>query len=563
MKNYFTKLYFDDVDLDQDIRFSLANRMYQFFKFFGTEDAFKNPAVCEFYLKMSLFPESKIVKQYNSSNKAMEPSSGIIDPKFFDNYLCVAFFESITRMVFVSKQGNDKPVRVIFTLNPMAPLLSKNTKEDFVENVGRSDRYIKLVSLMENCEFFIEEVTYKKSQGKDSSIIRVINDLNFYRIEVCGFLITVIINIILLKSIKGEGKRLYGDPKVDIGIKILGLINLIFNFLATILWLYTKFGVYYLAEMQRILKKKKNDMDEEDNEGEEEEEIDLSIWEKLYATYIVLFGKGKLFGFIWNMAFSLAGFLTENYFFYICQIYGVVNLSQTLRNLVLSFKLKINQIVSILALMFILNLIFGCIAFFKFSRDFIREVPSRTPHHYPNEFRFLNDIIGGVFVEPAAVESECATLLFCFATHVDYGMRFDGGIADRMEPTSFTHYPGYYLARFFYEEGYFISLVILVLNMLYGIVIEAFSELRSKEEFIERDKKEICFICGIDKETCEKKGEKLDEHMEKVHNIWTYVEYMLGLRFVDIQETNAINSYVIESLEKKEIAWFPYDEAAD
>jgi hypothetical protein len=51
--------------------------------------------------------------------------------------------------------------------------------------------------------------------------------------------------------------------------------------------------------------------------------------------------------------------------------------------------------------------------------------------------------------------------------------------------------------------------------------------------------------------------------MEKVHNIWTYVEYMLGLRFVDIQETNAINSYVIESLEKKEIAWFPYDEAAD
>ena len=75
--------------------------MYQFFKFFGTEDAFKNPAVCEFYLKMSLFPESKIVKQYNSSNKTMEPSSGIIDPKFFDNYLCVAFFESITRMVLL------------------------------------------------------------------------------------------------------------------------------------------------------------------------------------------------------------------------------------------------------------------------------------------------------------------------------------------------------------------------------------------------------------------------------------------------------------------------------
>jgi hypothetical protein len=273
MKSYFTKQYFDDIDLDQDIRFSLANRMYQFFKFFGIEDTFKNPAVSEFYMKMETFPESKIIKQYNTNNKVMEPSSGIIDPKFFDNYLCVAFFESITRMVFVSKQGNDKPVRVVFTLNPMAPLLSKNTKEDFVENVGRSDRYIKLVSLMENCEFFIEEVTYKKSQGKDSSIIKFINDLNFYRIEVYGFLITLIINIILLVFIKGEGKRLYGDPRVDLMIKILGLINLVFNFLATILWLYTKFGVYYLAEMQKILKKKQNENNEEDNDVDEENEV--------------------------------------------------------------------------------------------------------------------------------------------------------------------------------------------------------------------------------------------------------------------------------------------------
>ncbi len=37
---------------------------------------------------------------------------------------------------------------------------------------------------------------------------------------------------------------------------------------------------------------------------------------------------------------------------------------------------------------------------------------------------------------------------------------------------------------------------------------------------------------------------------------------MLGLKLVDIQETNAINSYVIESLKQKEFAWFPYDETA-
>ena len=36
----------------------------------------------------------------------------------------------------------------------------------------------------------------------------------------------------------------------------------------------------------------------------------------------------------------------------------------------------------------------------------------------------------------------------------------------------------------------------------------------------------------------------------------------LEIKLVYIKETNSINSYVIECLEKKELAWFPYDETA-
>ena len=47
---------------------------------------------------MSFHTEAKILKSYylnkNSNDK-------IVDPKFFDNYLCVSFFESIMKMVFV------------------------------------------------------------------------------------------------------------------------------------------------------------------------------------------------------------------------------------------------------------------------------------------------------------------------------------------------------------------------------------------------------------------------------------------------------------------------------
>lgn len=561
MKKYFTDLYYNDLELGEDIRFALANRMFQFFKLYSIEDSFRNPAVSEFYDKMEQFPEAKMTKYYYSQNKAIvndEKTTLVTDSKFFENYFCVSFFESITRIVFVNKPSGDKPVRVLFTLNPVVPLLSKISKEDFIENVDRSDRYIKLLSLVESCDYFFEEVSYKQSNGKNNILIRVITDMNFYWLEVFAFIITLTINIVMLSVLKGPGDALYGDQHINEVIDGLGLVNFIFNCLALILWLYSKFNLFYLTECQKMLKKKKNEQ-REDN-ADNDEEVTLTLGEKMYAVFVVLILKNKLFGFIWNIAFSAGGHFSDVYFLYIIQLFGIVNLSQTLRNLILSLTVKANQLCAVFYLTIILNYIFAGIAFFNFSQDFIRAIDSRPPKYFPNEFEFLFDLVGTPYIEPNHIENECGTLLYCFATHLDYGMRFDGGIADRMEKASYTFERPYYVARFFYEEFYFISLVILMLNMIFGIIIEAFSKLRNKEQAIDKDKREVCFICGIDKESCEKKGEKLDEHLEKVHNIWTYVEYILGLRFVDIQETNAINSYVIENLDRKELLWFPYDE---
>ena len=557
MKKYFTEKFFKDKNLLEDIKFNLANRMYQFFKFFGIEDEFKNPAVSEFYEKMNLFHESKIEKYYYS-NKINDKILGITDPKFFDNYLCVSFFESITKMVFVNKIGNKKPARVLFTINPVVPLLSQNSKIDFIESVDRSNRYNKLFALTESCDYFFEEVSYKHIHGTNSAFVRFITNIDFYYIDFFSFLITFAINIILVLFIKGEGERLYGEPSVDKYISGLGLANLIINIISLILWMQGKFQLFYLTECQKILKQKQNKTILDDDEVH----ITLSIFDKIYATFIVLIIKNKIFGFIWNISFSAAAFFTKIYFLYILQLYSIITLSITLKNLIFSVVYKFNQLMSVFYLTIILNFIFSVIAFFHFSRDFIREIPIRAPYDYPSNFDFLNEILGSPYQEQAHSESECGTLLYCFATHLDYGMRFDGGIADRMHAASYTHHKSYYLSRFFYEDFYFICLVILMLNMIFGIIIEAFGDLRQKEQQINKDKKEICFICGVDKDTLEKKGEKLDVHREKVHNIWTYVDYILGLRFVDIQETNSINSYVIESLEKKELNWFPYDESA-
>ena len=564
MKDYFSDLYFKSPDFGEDGKFGLANRMYQYFKMLGQSTAYKNSYVSEFYFKLDMFTDEQVKKAYYNKNFKLinkVTNAAITENKFNDQYLCVSFFESITRTVFVQKEDEEGQVSVIFTINPIVPLLSKISRDDFIDNVDRSDRYTKLVSLLERCDNFFAEIKYRESSGDGNCLWRAINNINFYVLEVITFLLTLIINLIMISVLEGEGDVLYGDEKVNFLLKDLGYINCIYNIICVILWLIAKYKLLYMTECQKMLKAYEDQNKEND---EEEKEISLSFGDKLKAGFTVLVKKNKLLPFFWNILLSLIAAATEIYFIYIIQIFIIFNLSSTLRNLISSIAFRGGQLISVFYFSVIVNLCLASIAFYYFEEDFSKAIDSKMPHNYPSGFEFLNDLIGGAYTEPAHIESECGTFAYCLMTHLDYGMRFDGGIADRMSRRSYNYNPGMYLSRFFYEMVYFWSQTVMLQGMLFSIVIEAFSELRNREIEIEKDKNEICFVCGVDKATCEKNGQKFEEHTNKEHNLWTYVDFILGLRFVDIQDTNAVNSYVMEKIERKELVWLPmYKEKED
>ena len=557
MKEYFSDLYFKSPDFGEDGKFGLANRMYQYFKMLGQSTAYKNSYVSEFYFKLDMFTDEQVKKAYYNKNFKLinkVTNAAITENKFNDQYLCVSFFESITRTVFVQKEDEEGQVSVIFTINPIVPLLSKISRDDFIDNVDRSDRYTKLVSLLERCDNFFAEIKYRESSGDGNCLWRAINNINFYILEVITFLLTLIINLIMISVLEGEGDVLFGDEKVNFLLKDLGYVNAVYNLICIILWLIAKYKLLYMTECQKMLKIYEDKNKEND---EEEKEISLSVADKIKACFIVLVRKNKLLPFFWNILLSIVAAITEIYFIYIIQIFIIFNLSSTLRNLISSIAFRGGQLISVFYFSVIVNLCLASIAFYYFEEDFSKAIDSKMPHNYPAGFEFLNDLIGGTYTEPAHIESECGTFAYCLMTHLDYGMRFDGGIADRMSRRSYNYNPGMYLSRFFYEMVYFWSQTVMLQGMLFSIVIEAFSELRNREIEIEKDKNEICFVCGVDKATCEKNGQKFEEHTNKEHNLWTYVDFILGLRFVDIQDTNAVNSYVMEKIERKELVWLP------
>ncbi len=60
------------------------------------------------------------------------------------------------------------------------------------------------------------------------------------------------------------------------------------------------------------------------------------------------------------------------------------------------------------------------------------------------------------------------------------------------------------VGRFVSDMVYTIFMDMLFGNIVGGVLIDTFAELRQKGAEIEQDKKGKCFICGIEKETLEK-----------------------------------------------------------
>ena len=154
-------------------------------------------------------------------------------------------------------------------------------------------------------------------------------------------------------------------------------------------------------------------------------------------------------------------------------------------------------------------------------------------------------------------ENTCGSLLYCFLTHMNYGLRTDGGIGDWISKSSFIDDPNYFIGMFLFQFLFFVIIIVVMLAVIGGNVIDTFAELREKAREDFDDMSNVCYICGGRRDEIGKQGENFEEHLNNVHNMWTYVDYIIGLKTVDPQETNAINSFVIDKLEEKKISWFP------
>lgn len=54
-----------------------------------------------------------------------------------------------------------------------------------------------------------------------------------------------------------------------------------------------------------------------------------------------------------------------------------------------------------------------------------------------------------------------------------------------------------YIVRFFYDVTCFMIINIILLNIIFGIIIDTFAELRKVKTQVEDNKANVCFICSL------------------------------------------------------------------
>lgn len=259
--------------------------------------------------------------------------------------------------------------------------------------------------------------------------------------------------------------------------------------------------------------------------------------------------------------------------FFSVLLLDVVYQEETLLNVIKSVTRNGRSIVLTAVLALILVYLFSIVAFLFFRDDFLIEVDSRASRGVPqvagpegdppclegfcdaSERPGSGEKEDGDSDDDTTTERACDSLVMCIITTMNHGLRNGGGIGDILRPPSVKE--PLYFARVVYDLLFFFVVIIIVLNLIFGVIIDTFADLRSEKQQKEETLRNTCFICGLDRSAFDNKSVSFEEHIRCEHNLWHYLYFIVLVRVKDPTEFTGPESYVDSMIKEKNLEWFP------
>jgi len=108
-----------------------------------------------------------------------------------------------------------------------------------------------------------------------------------------------------------------------------------------------------------------------------------------------------------------------------------------------------------------------------------------------------------------------------------------------------------------FDNVFFFLINLLLLNMILGIIVDTFKQLREENFLYENDKANVCFICGLDKLKMKSFGIDFEEHIKKDHNLWSYAYFFINLQYLEGEDKNSFELYIYSMLKSDNYSFFP------
>ena len=139
-----------------------------------------------------------------------------------------------------------------------------------------------------------------------------------------------------------------------------------------------------------------------------------------------------------------------------------------------------------------------CLLNLIFADDFLIEVsPVYSSFYHQCEAPRSDECQAVIDSQETVKERSCDTLWMCIITTLNQGLRNGGGIGDVLRPPSSSE--PFYTLRLIYDMLFFFVVIIIVLNLIFGVIIDTFADLRTEKTNKEEIIKNTCFICGLER----------------------------------------------------------------
>ncbi|XP_072522348.1 inositol 1,4,5-trisphosphate-gated calcium channel ITPR1 isoform X6 [Salminus brasiliensis] len=262
-------------------------------------------------------------------------------------------------------------------------------------------------------------------------------------------------------------------------------------------------------------------------------------------------------------------------FFYSLLLFDLIYREETLLNVIKSVTRNGRSIVLTAVLALILVYLFSIVGYIFFKDDFILAV-DRIPNKTLEESASMMSefLTGGVCRKEGGGENcstetttdavamvvedkerTCDSLLMCIVTVLSHGLRSGGGVGDVLRKPSKEE--PLFAARVIYDLLFFFMVIIIVLNLIFGVIIDTFADLRSEKQKKEEVLKTTCFICGLERDKFDNKTVTFEEHIKVEHNMWHYLFFIVLIKVKDSTEYTGPESYVAEMIREHNLDWFP------